>query len=158
MQDNNIRILKSDLDREDMSFDDGTFQAVLCSEVIEHLDSPSRLIREAHRILVDNGMLILTTPNIARIRNRISFFLHGVSPNICPPGKYSPFSSHEWLHFREYTLEEIHKLLGENGFQVVESSYLINQHFNESHLRTMVKGLMPGSLRRGIMVVAHKGN
>jgi len=158
MKKNRIHIVKSDLDRQDISFDDRTFRAVLCSEIIEHLDSPSRLIREAHRILVDNGMLILTTPNIARIRNRISFFLHGVSPNICPPGKYSPFSSHEWLHFREYTLEEIHKLLGENGFQVVESSYLINQHFNESHLRTMVKGLMPGSLRRGIMVVAHKGN
>lgn len=158
MKKSQIDIIRLDLDRQDLSFNDKTFQVVLCSEVIEHLDSPSRLIREAHRILVDNGMLILTTPNIARIRNRISFFLHGVSPNICPPGEYSPFSSHEWLHFREYTLEEIHKLLGENGFQVVESSYLINQHFNESHLRTMVKGLMPRSLRRGIIVVAHKGN
>lgn len=158
MKNNNIRIVKSDLDRQDISFDDRTFQAVLCSEVIEHLDSPSHVIREAYRLLVKNGILILTTPNIARIRNRTSFFFHGISPNICPPGEYNPFSSHEWLHFREYTLEEIHKLLRENGFQVIESKYLINQHFDESYLRTMVKGLMPRSLKRGIIVVAHKAD
>ena len=158
MKDNNIHIVKSDLDRQGLSFDDQTFQTVLCSEVIEHLDSPSRLMREAYRILANNGFLILTTPNIARIRNRISFFFHGVSPNICPPGEYNPFSSHEWLHFREYTLGEIQKLLRENGFQVVESNYLINKHFNGNHLRTMVKGLMPKSLRRGIIVVARKAH
>jgi hypothetical protein len=109
-----------------------------------------------HRILVDNGILVLTTPNIARIRNRIRFFFHGVSPNICPPGEYDPFSSHEWLHFREYTLNEIRGLLVANKFQVVESRYMINQHFDENHLRTMVKALIPGSLRRGIIVVAQK--
>lgn len=158
MKDNNIHIVKSDLDRQSLSFDDQTFQTVLCSEVIEHLDSPSRLMREAYRILANNGFLILTTPNIVRIRNRISFFFHGVSPNICPPGEYNPFSSHEWLHFREYTLGEIQKLLRENGFQVVESNYLINKHFDENHLRTMVKVLMPKSLRRGIIVVARKAH
>ncbi len=157
MKKSQIDIVRLDLDRQDLSFNDETFQVVLCSEVIEHLDSPSRLIREAHRILVDDGILILTTPNIARIRNRIKFFLHGVSPNICPPGEYDPFSSHEWLHFREYTLDEIKGLLLESKFQVLESKYMINQHFDENHLRTMVKALMPGSLRRGIVVVAQKG-
>jgi len=158
MKENKINLVKLDLDRQDISFDYGTFHVVLCSEVIEHLDSPSRLIREAYRILANDGFLILTTPNIARIRNRISFFFHGVSPNICPPGEYNPFSSHEWLHFREYTLGEIQKLLRENGFHVVESDYLINKHFDENHLRTMVKGLMPKSLRRGIIVVARKAH
>jgi len=158
MKDNNIPIVKSNLDRQDLSFDDRTFQMVLCSEVIEHLDSPSLLMREAHRILVDKGILVLTTPNIARIRNRISFFSSGVSPNICPPGEYDPFSSHEWLHFREYTLDEVRKLLEENRFQLLESNYLINQHFSENYLRTIVKSLMPRSLRRGIIVVAHKAH
>lgn len=157
MRKSQIDIIKSDLDRQHLSFNDETFQVVLCSEVIEHLDSPSRLIGEVHRILVDNGILILTTPNIARIRNRIRFFLHGVSPNICPPGEYDPFSSHEWLHFREYTLDEIRGLLVANKFRVVESKYMINQHFDENHLRTMVKALMPGSLRRGIIVIGQKG-
>lgn len=158
MKRNQINIIKSDLDRQEIPFDDGTFDVVLCSEVIEHLDSPSHLLREAFRVLVDNGFLILTTPNIARIRNRKSFFFHGISPNICPPGEYNPFSSHEWVHFREYTLEEMKKLLTVNSFELVESKYLINQHFDENRLRTMVKGLMPRSLRRGIIVVASKAN
>lgn len=158
MKRNQINIIKSDLDRQEIPFDDGTFQVVLCSEVIEHLDSPSHLLREAFRVLVDNGILILTTPNIARIRNRKSFFFHGISPNICPPGEYNPFSSHEWVHFREYTLEEIKKLVTGNSFQLVEVKYLINQHFDENCLRTSMKRLMPKSFRRGIVVIASKGN
>lgn len=156
MRKSQIDIIKSDLDRQGLSFNDETFQVVLCSEVIEHLDSPSRLIGEVHRILVDNGILILTTPNIARIRNRMSFFFHGISPNICQPGEYNPFSNHEWIHFREYTLVEIKQLLLKNKFQIAESKYMINQHFDENYLRTMVKAFMPKSLRRGIIVVACK--
>ncbi|MFX0202252.1 MAG: class I SAM-dependent methyltransferase [Candidatus Hodarchaeota archaeon] len=155
---NQVDIIKLDLDRQDISFGDRTFQVVLCSEVVEHLDSPSHLIKEAYRILVDSGILVLTTPNIARIRNRISFCFHGISPNICPPGEYNPFSSHEWLHFREYTLDEIKKLLLENRFRVAEAKYIISQHFNENPLRTIIKRLMPKALRRGILVVAYKAS
>ena len=158
MKKNQIDIIKLDLDRQDISFSDETFQVVLCSEIIEHLDSPSHLMREAYRILVDTGILVVTTPNIARIRNRINFFFHGMSPNICPPGEYNPFSSHEWLHFREYTLDEIKKLLLENKFQLIESQYMINQHFDENSLRTLVKALMPKRLRRGIVVVGCKAS
>ena len=156
MKRNQISIIKSDLDRQEIPFDDGTFDVVLCSEVIEHLDSPSHLLREAFRVLVDSGILILTTPNIARIRNRKSFFFRGISPNICPPGEYNPFSSHEWVHFREYTLEEIKKLLTVSSFEVIESKYMINQHFDENRLRTSMKRLMPKNFRRGIVVIASK--
>jgi len=81
-----------------------------------------------------------------------------MSPNICPPGEYNPFSSHEWLHFREYTLDEIKKLLLENKFQLIESKYMINQHFDENSLRTLVKALMPKKLGRGIIVVGCKAS
>lgn len=43
--------------REDKSFD-----IVLCTEVLEHIVDPVAAIRELHRLLAGDGMLILTAP------------------------------------------------------------------------------------------------
>lgn len=48
-----------------LPFDDGRFDMVWCTEVVEHLDSPSHFAREARRILKPGGRLLLTTPNSA---------------------------------------------------------------------------------------------
>ena len=44
-------------------FPDNSFALVWCSEVIEHLESPSFFVREVQRVLHPGGKLILTTPN-----------------------------------------------------------------------------------------------
>lgn len=41
---------------------DGSFQAVLCIEVLEHLPTPQDAIREFSRLLAPGGILILTAP------------------------------------------------------------------------------------------------
>ena len=41
----------------------GTFDVVLCSEVIEHVLEPDRLVGEIARVLAPNGLLLLSTPN-----------------------------------------------------------------------------------------------
>jgi ubiquinone/menaquinone biosynthesis C-methylase UbiE len=42
---------------------DGSFDCVLLSEVIEHLEAPKVSIREASRVLRPGGRLLVTTPN-----------------------------------------------------------------------------------------------
>lgn len=42
---------------------DGSFDCVLLSEVIEHLEAPQFSIREAGRVLRPGGRLLVTTPN-----------------------------------------------------------------------------------------------
>jgi 2-polyprenyl-3-methyl-5-hydroxy-6-metoxy-1,4-benzoquinol methylase len=42
---------------------DGSFDCVLLSEVIEHLESPDLTIREVARVLRPGGRLLVTTPN-----------------------------------------------------------------------------------------------
>ncbi len=44
-------------------FEDGTFDLVICNDVVEHLDEQDALIHEIYRVLKKGGHLYLTTPN-----------------------------------------------------------------------------------------------
>jgi ubiquinone/menaquinone biosynthesis C-methylase UbiE len=48
---------------ESIPFPDNTFDCILLSEVIEHLEAPQLSIREAVRVLCPGGRLLVTTPN-----------------------------------------------------------------------------------------------
>lgn len=46
-----------------LPWEDGTFDLIWCSEVIEHLKDPAFSINEFRRVLKTGGGLIITTPN-----------------------------------------------------------------------------------------------
>lgn len=46
----------------DTGFEDACFKAVVCSDVIEHVDDPHAMLREILRVLVPGGWLVITTP------------------------------------------------------------------------------------------------
>jgi SAM-dependent methyltransferase len=46
-----------------LPFHDGSFDAVVCFEAIEHVPDPERLIAEARRVLRDPAILIVSTPD-----------------------------------------------------------------------------------------------
>jgi len=48
---------------EQLPFADGSFDFILLSEVVEHLEEPHMSIREASRVLRPGGRLLVTTPN-----------------------------------------------------------------------------------------------
>lgn len=50
-------------DMQDIPFKDNKFGVVTAIEVIEHVGDPVKAINEVHRILKDNGIFVMTTPN-----------------------------------------------------------------------------------------------
>jgi SAM-dependent methyltransferase len=60
-----------------LPYSSNQFDVVILTEVVEHLDTYSSVVREAGRILKPGGTLILTTPNIHRMHSRWSFFFSG---------------------------------------------------------------------------------
>jgi 2-polyprenyl-3-methyl-5-hydroxy-6-metoxy-1,4-benzoquinol methylase len=64
-----MRVLRANA--EALPFRDGTFDAVVATEVLEHLDEPRKLFQEASRILRPNGRFLLTTPNREALPYRI---------------------------------------------------------------------------------------
>jgi len=60
-----------------LPFAAGSFDAVVSTEVLEHLENPHHVAREFARILRPRGTLVVTTPNILHVYSRIHFLLLG---------------------------------------------------------------------------------
>jgi SAM-dependent methyltransferase len=56
---------------EECSFPAGSFDAILASHLIEHLNDPGNFVREAGRILKPGGRLYISTPNISGLQARL---------------------------------------------------------------------------------------
>lgn len=50
-------------DAADLPFADGSFDAAVCMEVLEHIEDDGRALREIRRVLRRDGRLIVTVPN-----------------------------------------------------------------------------------------------
>ncbi len=110
-----------DAERDIFPYADGSFDTVLCCELIEHLGAdPMHMMSEINRILKPGGHLVLTTPNLGSMR-AISAILQGYHPMLFPayirPRKEGEEA--EARHNREYVPLEIHHLLTDSGFEVV---------------------------------------
>jgi len=59
----------------ELPFPDETFDLLLFTEVIEHLTYPQIMMAELARVLKPGGALIITTPNICSLGNRLATLL-----------------------------------------------------------------------------------
>ncbi len=99
------------VEEDEFPFDAHSFDIVLFCEMLEHLlMDPLAVLRQIHRILKPNGVLVLTTPNVCRLNNVLAM-VDGA--NIYDP--YSGFGPYG-RHNREYTRHELHHLLDFAGF------------------------------------------
>ncbi len=101
------------LEAEPFPYPDAQFDVVLLCEVLEHLVSdPVFALNQVHRVLRHDGVLILTTPNVARLEN-VARLIGG--ENLYDPySGYGPYGRHN----REYTGQELVLLLEHCGFHV----------------------------------------
>lgn len=73
----NIPFKKVNIEEEKLPYEDETFDVITSSEVIEHLQNPRNLVRESYRLLKQDGLLIMTTPNILNMNSRLRFLFSG---------------------------------------------------------------------------------
>jgi len=92
-----------------LPFKTSQFDCIISLEVIEHLVKVEDFLLEAHRILKPNGLLIISTPNIAWWGYRL-FSLLGQ-----PPKK-------EGYHLRFFTYNTFKHYLAQAGFKVIKSN------------------------------------
>jgi SAM-dependent methyltransferase len=73
-----------DLNRDFPSDQEGTYDAVVAIEVIEHLENIHDFFRKVLLFLRPGGLAFLTTPNISSVRSRITFLQSGTFSFVGP--------------------------------------------------------------------------
>jgi len=56
---------------EENHFPDNSFDIILASHLIEHLNEPKTFLEETYRILKNNGIIFITTPDISGFQSRL---------------------------------------------------------------------------------------
>lgn len=118
-----------DLDSESLPFEDAHFDAVFAGELIEHLVKPDHLLQEARRTLTSDGILVITTPNLASWLNRL-VLLCGWQPFETGTSIYHEVGRPRLLrlgegggmagHLRLYTLRALKELVQAHGFEILD--------------------------------------
>ena len=116
------------VEEDEFPFPDDSFDVVLFCEMLEHLlMNPLATLAQIRRVLKPSGLMILTTPNVARIENATAMV---EGKNVYGP--YSGFGPYG-RHNREYTQHELHRLMEFAGFEV-ERSFTADGHKRQVEL------------------------
>jgi SAM-dependent methyltransferase len=138
---NIIEFQKCDI-TERLPFPDNYFDYILFLEVIEHLRNPYFVIGQIQRILKNQGIFIISTPNILNIKSRLRFLLEGAfeyfreSPldQVVNP-KEKIFN----LHIFPYRFHELEYLLACSGFKIENIYTSICENYELSFLLPFIK-------------------
>jgi SAM-dependent methyltransferase len=77
---------------------------VMLIEVLEHLESPWTTLRQAARLVAEGGRIVISTPNLATLRNRLELALKGNLTSFRPD--YEPHISPALPHVTRRILED----------------------------------------------------
>lgn len=124
-----------DLSKEKIPWPDNFFDVIVFSETLEHFNfNAVPVIQEIYRVLKSGGNLVLTTPNLFRLGNKIRFLFnrHIYISLQEPPGG----------HWREYSALELEMLMKLTGFKNFKVSYFNYDIPTDSYLSRMVKKFM----------------
>jgi SAM-dependent methyltransferase len=120
-----INFLKLDLDKVGFSQEIiekyGRFDVVVAIEIIEHLENPFSFIRECRNLLQDEGLLLVTTPNVEAVNSRIMFLYKG---RLIYFDEYATIRS---AHITPIFSWKLDMALEESGFEKIHDEYVLNE-------------------------------
>jgi 2-polyprenyl-3-methyl-5-hydroxy-6-metoxy-1,4-benzoquinol methylase len=103
-------VFVGDAERLDLPFAPGSFDAVVCGDVLEHLREPARLLRRARGWLRPGGLVVASIPNV-RHHSVVAGLLDG-------NWTYEPAGLLDRTHLRFFTRRTAEQLFRDAGFTV----------------------------------------
>ena len=95
----NLDVLHAGIDKYS---DDGTFDAIVACDVLEHVPDPCSFLEKCHEMLAEDGVLYVQTPNVLG--------------DTLPSG-----GSYNWpWHLWQFDPKTLERLLTVNGFEVIQ--------------------------------------
>jgi len=134
------RIDKQLMQADDLKFDDGSVDLAIMVRVMHHLPDPGVEFKEIHRVLSDEGLLILEVANYSHFRNRLKYFMRGkLLPKEPVDIRSAENKIKDEIQFVNHNPKTVTKQLAHAGFKVVKT-------LSVSNLRSpLLKKVMPRS-------------
>jgi 2-polyprenyl-3-methyl-5-hydroxy-6-metoxy-1,4-benzoquinol methylase len=119
---------------EKLVADGHRYHAVICSEVLEHLNDPGRLLNVLHQSLTDDGILVVTVPNgkgprelfvtkpviALQKKNNVLWKLVKSIKNIFGyKGTTKQSSADDLTHIQFFTKSSLEDLASRNNFKII---------------------------------------
>jgi ubiquinone/menaquinone biosynthesis C-methylase UbiE len=120
-----------------MSFDTASFDCILCSEVLEHIEDDAKAVSELRRVLKPGGVLVVTVPFQKRFWAEDDEFVG---------------------HVRRYDPGELEQKLHSGGFQLIRTYKLsgtIERWLTRRSLQIYKQGGASRSLPTGVLRMAN---
>jgi len=127
---NHVSLFPLDLSSNKLPFDSCEFDVIIICEVLEHLNfNPLPVIGEFKRVLKKSGYLYVGMPNSVHILNRVKM-LFGKSISNSIADFFDQLDKNKnmivGIHWREYTMAEVHDVLLRMGFKIEYKYYFSN--------------------------------
>ncbi|MCM2325705.1 MAG: methyltransferase domain-containing protein, partial [Candidatus Woesearchaeota archaeon] len=108
----------------DFPYKDSSFDYIIANQIIEHLYFTDNFMKEIRRVLKPDGILIISTTNLAALHSRVLLFL-GFMPNCLHPSTHivgtlfkkkgtNPIYGHKSV----FTGRALREFIKEHGFRV----------------------------------------
>lgn len=134
---------------ESFPINDEEYDVIIATEIIEHIVDDIFFLQECYRILKKRGKLIISTPNVAFIRDRIRLLF----------GKYCEGDT----HVRMYTFKTLHEKVMNVGFEIYDEKgyeYDAGGNFFYNARRRgrwyILEKILPKTFKAGIVLCALK--
>src|SRR3990170_5130970 len=135
------------------------FDLIICGELLEHMFNIDEFIEKIKVMMNENSYLLLTTPNLASLFNRVSILL-GFQPYSINPSRkiqFNPFIKYDFFngHVSAMTYYALVKFLRKNGFKILKIGGYHVVHEGENRLRSILRHIMSmkSSFAEGVVVL-----
>lgn len=127
-----------DAESHPFPYADSSLDVVLCCELIEHLiHDPMHMLLESWRVLAHDGLLLITTPNVASLTSVWAALEGKRNPQVF--SRYPAITNADTPHVREYTPQELDAALRAAGFEVTA---LFTERLQQAHHATWVLDIL----------------
>lgn len=122
----NFKFELVDFNKQELPYNDEEFDMVICSDVLEHIENPSQLLRDIRRVIKPNGFIFITIPNCANILQRIYFLFLGNTKRFNPkPSEVAPHISMTPSWIFNYLIKDLFEIVRIGGDRFIICSYAL---------------------------------
>lgn len=145
-----------------VSFNHNFFDIIIAGEIIEHLYNTDNFFNVVNLILKKNGILLLTTPNLASWMSRL-FLLFGFQPFPTEVSDESHIFGKEFIyhlmgkkmsqsvgHLRCFTKKAMHSILKYYNFKIIKE---LPCHIQPWYLNKFITKFLPGLSETQMVIV-----